>query len=195
MIDIKYMIKKILCPLQCIRYGIKNKKNYLYIGKKTKIINPKNIYFGENVNIMPYNMLIAHNKKSKLIIGKNVDIGMYSRIACLNRIKIGDNVFTGPHIFISDYNHEYRNPNIPIKYQGNLEKNYRSNCGVDIGDDTWIGTNVVIAGSIKIGKHCVIGANSVVTKDIPDYCVVGGSPAEIIKFYNFEHEKWEYFRP
>lgn len=53
--------------------------------------------------------------------------------------------------------------------------------GVSIGDDTWIGTNVVIAGTVEIGKHCVIGANSVVTHDIPDYSVVAGCPARVIK--------------
>ena len=53
--------------------------------------------------------------------------------------------------------------------------------GVSIGDDTWIGTNVVIAGTVEIGKHCVIGANSVVTHDIPDYSVVAGCPAKVIK--------------
>lgn len=53
--------------------------------------------------------------------------------------------------------------------------------GVSIGDDTWIGTNVVIAGTVEIGKHCVIGANSVVTHDIPDCSVVAGCPARVIK--------------
>ena len=53
--------------------------------------------------------------------------------------------------------------------------------GVSIGDDTWIGTNVVIAGTVEIGKHCVIDANSVVTHDIPDYSVVAGCPARVIK--------------
>ena len=63
--------------------------------------------------------------------------------------------------------------------------------GVLIGDDTWIGTNVVIAGTIKIGKHCVIGANAVVTHNVPDYCVVVGNPARIIKKYNTESNQWE----
>lgn len=50
-----------------------------------------------------------------------------------------------------------------------------------IGDDSYIGINAVIVGNIKIGRHCVIGANSVVTKDVPDYCVAVGSPAKVIK--------------
>lgn len=59
-----------------------------------------------------------------------------------------------------------------------------------IGDGTWIGTNVVIVGNIHIGKNCVIGANSVVTKDIPDYSVAVGIPAKVIRKYDFEKKEW-----
>lgn len=62
---------------------------------------------------------------------------------------------------------------------------------VIISDGTWIGTNAVIVGNVKIGKNCVIGANSVVTKDIPDYCIAAGIPARIIKRYNIETHSWE----
>ena len=62
---------------------------------------------------------------------------------------------------------------------------------MEIGDGSWLGTHVVIAGNVKIGKHCVIGANSVVTKDIPDYCVAVGIPAKIIKKYNFDTCTWD----
>ena len=61
---------------------------------------------------------------------------------------------------------------------------------VTIGEDSWIGENVCICGA-SIGKHCVIGANSVVTKDIPDYCVAAGIPAKVIKKYNFEKNSWD----
>ncbi len=62
---------------------------------------------------------------------------------------------------------------------------------VVIDDDTWIGTNAVIVGNVHIGKHCVIGANSVVNKDIPDYCVAVGAPARIIRKFNFSKKCWE----
>ncbi|MCK4619283.1 MAG: hypothetical protein KAT52_05010 [Desulfobacterales bacterium] len=61
---------------------------------------------------------------------------------------------------------------------------------VYIGNNSWIGQNVTIIG-VKIGKHCVIGANSVATKDIPDYCVAAGSPAIVKKRYNFETNEWQ----
>ena len=61
---------------------------------------------------------------------------------------------------------------------------------VVIGEGTWLGTNVVVVGNVRVGKHCVIGANSVVTKDIPDYSVAAGIPCRVIKRYDFEKEEW-----
>lgn len=61
---------------------------------------------------------------------------------------------------------------------------------VRIGEGSWLGTNVVVVGNVHIGKHCVIGANSVVTKDIPDYTVAAGIPCKVIKRYDFERKEW-----
>lgn len=61
---------------------------------------------------------------------------------------------------------------------------------VFIGDGSWIGTNVVVVGNVHIGKHCVIGANSVVTKNIPDYSIAVGVPAKVVKKYDFIENKW-----
>lgn len=63
-----------------------------------------------------------------------------------------------------------------------------------IGEDSWIGTNVVISGSILIGKHCVIGANSVVMKNIPDYCVAVGVPCRVVKQYDFLTSSWKEYK-
>lgn len=80
-------------------------------------------------------------------------------------------------MYITDCDHEYRNVDIPIIDQGIVQKGQK----VSIGDGSYIGINAVIVGNVKIGKHCVIGANSVVTKDVLDYCVAVGSPAKVIK--------------
>lgn len=92
-----------------------------------------------------------------------------------------------PNIYITDCDHEYRNINIPVKDQGIVQRDQ----SVSIGEGSYIGINTVIVGNVKIGKHCVIGANSVVTKDIPDYCVAVGSPAKILKKYNLTSQLWE----
>lgn len=77
-------------------------------------------------------------------------------------------------------------------YQGNRFTPIASGTpNLSIGDGTWIGTNVVIVGNVHIGKNCVIGANSVVSTNIPDYSVAVGSPAKVVKRYNFENKQWE----
>lgn len=183
------LVKRILSPVMCLRHGIKNHKGYVYIGKGCKFVNPIGVHLERDVSIMPYTMLVCLKKSSQITIGENTQIGMFSRIGSLNNVDIGNEVLTGPHIFIADYNHEYRDIEKSVMNQGNYVS--KMGGGIKIGDGTWLGTNVVIAGSIQIGKHCVIGANSVVTKDIPDYCVAAGIPCKIIKKYNFLTKKWE----
>ena len=73
--------------------------------------------------------------------------------------------------------HEYRNVEVPVIDQGIVQRGQK----VSIGEGSYIGINAVIVGNVKIGKHCVIGANLVVTKNVPDYCVAVGRPARVIK--------------
>ena len=80
-------------------------------------------------------------------------------------------------MYITDCDHEYRDINVPVIDQGIVQRGQM----VSIGEGSYIGINAVIVGNVKIGKHCVIGANSVVTKDVPGYCVAVGSPARVIK--------------
>lgn len=193
MMSIKGIAKHMLSPVMCFRHGIKNREGYMYIGKHCKIVRPKYMTFGKNVSIAPYTMLFSYDKECKLEIGEGAEIGMFSRIACYSHIIIGKNVLTGPHVFIADHNHEYHDISVPIKKQGIMIKKTETfpEGGVKIGDGTWLGTGVVIAGTVTIGKQCVIGANSVVTKDIPDYCVAAGNPCRVIKQYHPETQEWE----
>lgn len=131
--------------------------------------------------------LYAHKANSRIVLHKGVEVGEHSTIACVNCVEIGDNVLFGPHVFISDHNHEYENPNVAVCRQG---ERCKSSDRVYIGNDSWIDTNAVIVGNVSIGKHCVIGANSVVTKDIPDYSIAVGLPAKVIKQYDFEKKEW-----
>ena len=80
-------------------------------------------------------------------------------------------------MYITDCDHEYRNIDVSVINQGIVQRGQK----VSIGGGSYIGINAVIVGNVKIGNHCVIGANSVVTKDVPDYCVAVGSPAKVIR--------------
>ena len=183
----KKIIKNLLGLIICRVNHIKKVGN-CYIGGG-KIKNKGTFFIGNKSIIRPSTDIYVHNKTSSLMIGDNTEIGNHSTISAYNKIQIGNGVLTGPHVFIADHNHNYENPHKPIYMQG---VKIKQNAIVKIGDGTWIGTNAVIVGSVQIGKNCVIGANSVVTKNIPDYSIAVGCPATVIKKYNFDKQCWEH---
>ena len=101
----------------------------------------------------------------------------------LIKIHIGKNVLTADKVYISDCIHTYNDINFPVMNQEVISLNE-----IKIGDHSWLGENVVIIGA-SVGKHCIIGSNSVVTNDIPDYSVAVGAPARVIKRYDFDNHK------
>lgn len=113
-------------------------------------------------------------------IGNGSEIGERCRISIANYLEIGEKVLLSPNVYITDCDHEYRNIDVPVIDQGIVQRGQK----VSIGEGSYIGINAVIVGNVKIGKHCVIGANSIVNKDIPDFCVAVGCPVKIIKSYN-----------
>lgn len=137
-------------------------------------------------------MLICHTNTASIIFKEHSMIGLYGIVGCRGKIVIEKDVLMGQNIFISDSDHEYRNINLPVCKQGNVFIPINNgDPNIIIGEGSWIGRNSVIVGNVHIGKHCVIGANSVVTKNIPDYSVAVGSPAKVIKKYNFKTQIWE----
>lgn len=118
----------------------------------------------------------------------DVQIGDYSRVGIGNTIigpvTIGSNVMLAQNVVVSGMDHKYDDIDTPVSLQG------ISSSSVTICDGSWIGANVVITKGLKIGKHSVVAAGSVVTRDVEDYCVVAGVPAKIIKRYNIEKHCW-----
>lgn len=145
----------------------------------------QNMHFGTGVSVWEYT-LFTTNGNGELYIRDNVHIGRCSQITATFRVELCKNVTLGPNIFITDSSHEYRDVTRPINVQGCTE-DYIT---VTIGEDSWLGANVNVIGNVKIGKHCVIGAGSVVTKDIPDFSVACGNPCRVIKRFGFEQNKW-----
>lgn len=153
-------------------------------------IDGVNISIGNNVFIQYKSWLAAMPltdcKKPILQIENGSVIGHFNEIYATRKIIIQKNVLTADRVYISDNLHGYKDISIPIIKQ----KIVQNGNGVVIGEGSWIGVGVAIIGA-SIGKHCIIGANSVVTHDIPDYCVAVGVPAKVIKQYNFETQTWE----
>ncbi len=143
-------------------------EQYIHIGEGT--------LFGPQITLsagmvpgqeMPTNPVIR--------VGDRCLIGKGSGIVGHLEIVIGDDVWTGHHVYITDQNHGYTDPDLPISQQFMPERPVR------IGDGSWLGHGTVVLPGADIGEHVVVGANSVVTGVLPDRCVAAGAPARVIK--------------
>lgn len=137
------------------------------------------IIIGDNVNIYGPCQLVAAKligKPSCLRIGDNTNIGRYASIRCTDSITIGNHCLIARHVRIIDNNAHPLNPIPRLKRERIPENEIRP---VTISDNVWIGENAFILPGVRIGYGVVIGANSVVTKDIPDYKIAFGNPARV----------------
>ena len=152
-----------------------------------RVQGKKYISIGRNSVIQRGGWLLAikiDDTDPMLEIGDNCAIGDYSHITAVRKVKLEDNVLLANNVYISDNLHGYENINIPIINQEVIFKKE-----VIIGSGSWIGENVCIIGA-SVGRNSVIGCNSVVTKDIDDYCIAVGSPARVIKRFDFNTRQW-----
>lgn len=125
--------------MACALYNV-SKTRGLYIGLGAKIVGARRLSLGQNVSLMPQCMVVVHNE-GHIEIGRNTNVSMYSRVAALGFLKIGNNVEMGPHVFIADYNHEYRDVNKPIMFQGNAFIPTKDGSPtLEIGDDSLVST-------------------------------------------------------
>ncbi len=120
----------------------------------------------------------------KVKIGNNVLLNDDVKIGGQYGVQIGNYVLVGYNVNLVSENHAYKNPLLPIMKQGFYGGS------ITIHDDVWIGANAVVLPKVIIGRGAVVGANAVVTKDIPPYAIVGGIPAKIIK-YRFSKKEVE----
>lgn len=158
------------------------------IRKNTKMIakSKNGIVIGEGTEFGPNCGVGTKNENSKVVIGKNCAFGANVSIGGLGDVTIGDNALFASNILVLSTNHNYEDPDVAVKFQGSRGDK------ITIGSDGWVGDGVTILAGANIGNHCIIGSKSVVTRGvIPDYSVVGGNPAKVIKRYNFETKQWE----
>ncbi len=122
------------------------------------------------------------NACGDVILGKKVLIGCGSKI--IGPITFGDNILLAQNVVLSGLNHEYEDPTRPIVEQGFNVKE------IVVEDGVWIGAGAIVTQGVHIGRNSVVGAGSVVTRDVPSYSVVIGNPARVVKYFDFKTQKW-----
>ena len=187
------MIKKIKLLLYYLfKYPV-YKLLFGKIGSRSRLIYPivngyKRIFIGNRVFIRKGTWLAADPVTAEsdcaLVIGDGTYVGNFCHFYATKRIEIGRKVLFADKVYLSDNLHSYQNVEKPI-----IEQPVRQMNPVFIGDGAWLGENVCVIGA-SVGKNSVVGANAVVTKDIPDYCVAVGAPAFVIKRYDFQRKEW-----
>ncbi len=147
------------------------------------------------LDVMPFNDFIlgddstiedfctVNNGVGAVVIGDRTRIGMSNVI--IGPVTIGNDTMLAQNIVLSGLNHGYEEIKIAPRSQPVTKKK------IVVEDDVWIGANSVIVAGVTIGKHAVIAAGSIVTRDVPPYSVVAGNPAKVIKQYNFNTAIWE----
>lgn len=169
-------------------------KLFLNPFKHTKGKNAR-ICRNSRIDVMPFNNFVLgdnstiedfctiNNGVGDVLIGQRSRIGMGNVL--IGPVTIGNDVILAQNIVMSGLNHGYEDITLPPHNQPVTKKT------ITLEDEVWVGANVVIVAGVTIGKHAVIAAGSVVTKDVPPYSVVAGNPAKIIKKYNSATESWE----
>ena len=181
----------------------RNNPRNLLIEPPHRLVNTQHIEIGDDVSLGPGCMINAiqrypgpfmsgvpdeiesqhHNPSIK--IGNRVSATGYLTIGACSSVVIEDDVLIASHVFISDNSHGRSRTDIPYKYQS-LE----GIADVVIGQGCWIGEHAVIMPGVTIGAYAIIGANSVVNRDIPPRCIAAGSPIRIVKVWDDQTASW-----
>lgn len=171
---------------QAIKTLIKNKTNSNYP------IIVTNSYLDE-INMEEGCRISNSSCSGKLNIGRFVSInGPGTRISCrLNSINIGSFSSIASNVIIQEDYHNYNRPTsyfiMKNIFKDNINKDIFTKGSINIEEDVWVGSNTVILSGVTVGRGAIIGAGSVVTKDIPKYAIACGNPAKIVK-YRFDNE-------
>lgn len=149
----------------------------------------RHISIGANVTIWRHARLEAiptdAGNAPQLIIGDGAVIQPYAHIAAAQRVEIGRGALFASHVYISDHDHDYADPEDPVVSNGRVV------CApVSIGDFAWLGERAVVLKGVTIGERSIIGAGSIVTRDVPPLSIAIGAPARVIRRYDHGLKKW-----
>src|SRR5262245_25510288 len=162
-----------------------------FIRRPILILNPSFISIGDRVSIRNGVRLEVGRSNDRRIpqlrIGHDTNIEQNVHIVCHSRMRIGNKVSITGNCSLVDVTHPFSNVHCPKKIGDRIQD---EDSFLEIGDGSFIGFGSVILPNVRIGAHVVIGANSVVTQDIPDYSVAAGAPAVVLRQYDLRREAW-----
>ncbi|WP_133739451.1 acyltransferase [Actinorugispora endophytica] len=178
-----------------IRYGSRAAARFAAYGEGTSIAFPPATIFGEAwIEIGAHTLLggditltagfvpgLDLGPEPLIRIGGGCAIGRGSHVVAHKSIVVGDHVFMGPYVYITDQNHVYTDPETPVGGQ------WPTDDPVRVGSGTWIGANAVILPGVTLGRNCVVAASSVVRPgEYPDHSVIAGVPGRVVRRYDPE---------
>lgn len=164
------------------------------IGEGTRLQPPAIVYghgglrIGRRVSIWHHARLIAHNVEpgvARIEIGDGAAIHPYAHISAIQSVRIGAGALFASNVYISDHDHDWRDPDDPSISNGRVLAS-----PVDIGPNVWLGERVCVLRGVTIGEGSIVGAGSVVTKDIPARCIAVGAPARVIRRWDAGLRRW-----
>ncbi|NHQ89642.1 DapH/DapD/GlmU-related protein [Janthinobacterium lividum] len=170
----------------------------LNVGPRCAIRGTQCITMGSGVSIYGGLWLeaVQHYRQQSfsptIIIGDNVSFSLDVHITCVERIEIGNGVLFGSRVHVSDHNHgSYVGTHQSHPQQAPAERELALRGAVIIEDNVWIGDNVIILGPVRIGAGAIVGANSVISTDVPAATMVVGAPAKVVKQFDYELNLWK----
>jgi acetyltransferase-like isoleucine patch superfamily enzyme len=155
---------------------------------KRHICFGKGLTTGKGCRIEAYPYI---NRDTIIYFGNNIEINDYVHITGINRITIGDNVLMASKIYISDSNHGSYKGTIDDTDPETIARSRKvTGEPIFIEDNVWLGESVSVLSGVKIGRCSIVGANSVVTHNLPPFTISVGNPAKPIKIFDFTYKKW-----
>lgn len=143
-------------------------------GNVLQMLREGRLSIGEHAFFEPHVWLTS--EAGRIDIGEGTFLNLGVMVAATDRVSIGAHTMIANGSLITDANHRFDDPDVPVPWQG-----FTSKGPVTIGDNVWLGANVVVTSGVTIGRRCVVGANSVVTEDLPSFSIAAGAPARVIR--------------
>jgi lipopolysaccharide O-acetyltransferase len=182
-----YGLIRLAADLLCTRLMFRDAR---LIRRPFYIRGAKRISFGRGFTSGPGLRVDALGEAANITFGEDVQVNNNVHIAAVENVTIGNRVLIASGVFIADHNHgsysgpRQSDPTIPPAQRP------LSAASVVIGDDTWLGEHVCVLPGVRVGKGVVVGAGAVVTGDLPDYVIAVGSPARVIRRFDFASRCW-----